>query len=45
MTRALGVALTILMVASPALAQQITLDLGEGPTLTGRVVQLFSLVM
>jgi flagellar biosynthesis protein FliP len=37
-------ALTLLLVASPALAQQFTLDLGEGPTLSGRVIQLFSLV-
>jgi flagellar biosynthetic protein FliP len=32
------------LLATPAVAQQFTLDLGEGPTLTGRVVQLFSLV-
>jgi flagellar biosynthesis protein FliP len=44
MTKALGLALTLLLVASPALAQQFTLDLGEGPTLSGRVIQLFSLV-
>jgi flagellar biosynthesis protein FliP len=44
MTKALGMALTLLLVASPALAQQFTLDLGEGPTLSGRVIQLFSLV-
>jgi flagellar biosynthesis protein FliP len=44
MTKALGMALTLLLFASPALAQQFTLDLGEGPTLSGRVIQLFSLV-
>ncbi|WP_050524742.1 flagellar type III secretion system pore protein FliP [Pseudorhodobacter wandonensis] len=44
MTKALGLALTLLLFASPALAQQFTLDLGEGPTLSGRVIQLFSLV-
>jgi flagellar biosynthesis protein FliP len=44
MTKALGLALTLLLIASPALAQQFTLDLGEGPTLSGRVIQLFSLV-
>lgn len=44
MTKLLGVALAALLLATPALAQQFTLDLGEGPTLTGRVVQLFSLV-
>lgn len=44
MTKLLGVALAALLLATPAFAQQFTLDLGEGPTLTGRVVQLFSLV-
>ncbi|MGO4908457.1 flagellar type III secretion system pore protein FliP [Pseudorhodobacter sp. W20_MBD10_FR17] len=44
MTRLLGVALALLLFASPALAQQFTLELGEGPSLSGRVVQLFSLV-
>jgi flagellar biosynthetic protein FliP len=39
----LGLAL-LMLCAAPALAQQVTLDFGEGPTVSARVVQLFLLV-
>jgi flagellar biosynthetic protein FliP len=39
-----AVAAALVLAAAPAGAQSLTLDLGEGPSLSGRVVQLFLLV-
>lgn len=44
MMRLLGFALPLCLLAMPALAQSINVDLGEGGTLTGRVVQLILLL-
>ncbi len=41
---AIGAALALLLWASPSLAQSFTLDLGEGGTTSGRIVQLFLLI-
>jgi flagellar biosynthesis protein FliP len=40
----IGAAAALLLWASPTLAQSFTLDLGEGGTTTGRIVQLFLLM-
>ena len=35
---------TVLLAAHPALGQSFSLDLGQGPTSTGRIIQLFILI-
>ena len=35
---------TVLLAAHPALSQSFSLDLGEGPSSTGRIIQLFILI-
>ncbi|QCO55717.1 flagellar type III secretion system pore protein FliP [Pseudorhodobacter turbinis] len=44
MQRLLGLALLLTVVASPSFAQQVTLDMGDGGSLSGRAVQLMALV-
>lgn len=44
MRRALALAALVALAAAPALAQSVTLDLGEGPGLSGRAVQLILLL-
>jgi flagellar biosynthetic protein FliP len=44
LARIAPVALLATVAALPALAQSLSLDLGEGPTSTGRIVQLFVLM-
>lgn len=44
MLRLTALILTLLLCSTPAFAQQITLDLGEGASLSGRAVQLLALV-
>jgi flagellar biosynthetic protein FliP len=44
MRRLLGLAVVLACCAAPAIAQQITVDLGEGASLSGRAVQLLALV-
>ena len=44
LTRAAALALLATLVAGPALAQDVTLDFGEGPTSTGRIVQIIVMV-
>lgn len=44
MHRMVGAALILLWCASPALAQQMTLDFGNDASLSGRVFQLFALI-
>ena len=42
---AVGLVLGLLVVAGPALAQSVSIDLGSGgPTVTGRIVQLLALI-
>ena len=38
------VSVTVLMAAHPALGQIFSLDLGQGPSSTGRIIQLFILI-
>ncbi|HKJ74261.1 MAG TPA: flagellar type III secretion system pore protein FliP, partial [Alphaproteobacteria bacterium] len=40
----LGLVLAALLIADPAMAQQINIDLGQNSTLTSRIVQLIALV-
>jgi len=40
----IGAMVAMMMLASPAMAQQFSLDLGQGPTTTGRIVQLIALL-
>ena len=35
---------TVLLAAHPALGQSFSLDLGQGPSSTGRIIQLFILI-
>jgi flagellar biosynthetic protein FliP len=44
MWRVTGIAVFLTFCAAPVLAQQFTLDLGEGASLSGRAVQLLALV-
>ena len=39
-----ALALAVSAIATPVVAQNLTLDLGEGPSSTGRIVQLFALI-
>ena len=38
------VSVTVLLAAHPALGQSFSLDLGQGPSSTGRIIQLFILI-
>ena len=44
MQRVIGLILLLFCLAAPATAQQLTLDFGEGASLSGRAVQLLALV-
>ncbi|MBN08537.1 MAG: flagellar biosynthetic protein FliP [Rhodospirillaceae bacterium] len=39
-----SVSVTVLLAAHPALGQSFSLDLGQGPSSTGRIIQLFILI-
>ena len=40
----LAALVAMMVLAAPATAQQLSLDLGQGPTSTGRIVQLLALL-